>query len=495
MKKKKFVLLACLAFLLASCLFDSDDEAFASWISDQGIPESYKVQTLNIPNLVPKKAEAYSDTTPRLAMSTTVFGQSSKISHEMHLEFGFVNDSSFLKKLKDADTSEAWITFPLQTDFYGDDDVKVKTLPIKETLKVQVSWKLEKGNGKKFVEKAVDVSDSAWLESLKNWEPDVVFDTTYSVNAKNDSAAIYFDLPKMFIDSMIACNSGCHLQIRFAAPESENLYRFYMVTDKKSTALHMRADTLLNKNAPTPYRVADIAVNNDCSDCLVLHGGGFDSLVVEFPSKPILEALSKFYGDEFPYSEGDGYDVRQAVVLAQLTFARDDNDGENNLGLPIQVLVGSYLDSSGSSYYKRELYKLNKKLIETSGHPSMIFYDGDSLTLQVTEGARYFVNQAKNGANLKIMMRLGFPILQDKNPIYKDTVYIDTVYVDCDTCGNLKTAKDGRKYKLEYDTSYVRLFHFDYARYDFSNMMKKPVTLKLWLATKRGEVMNKREDD
>ena len=36
------------------------------------------------------------------------------------------------------------------------------------------------------------------------------------------------------------------------------------------------------------------------------------------------------------------------------------------------------------------------------------------------------------------------------------------------------------------DTSYVYLNHYDYARYDFSSMMQKPATLKLWLATKRG---------
>jgi hypothetical protein len=28
---------------------------------------------------------------------------------------------------------------------------------------------------------------------------------------------------------------------------------------------------------------------------------------------------------------------------------------------------------------------------------------------------------------------------------------------------------------------------FDYARYDFTEIMKKPATLKLWLASKRGD--------
>ena len=39
----------------------------------------------------------------------------------------------------------------------------------------------------------------------------------------------------------------------------------------------------------------------------------------------------------------------------------------------------------------------------------------------------------------------------------------------------------------EGDTSFVFLGVFDYNRYDFTSMMNQPVTLKLWLATKRGE--------
>ena len=109
-----------------------------------------------------------------------------------------------------------------------------------------------------------------------------------------------------------------------------------------------------------------------------------------------------------------------------------------------------------------EAYKLNKSLIVSKGHPNMVFYEGDSLTLQVTYGLRDFINRARDGRTLKMMMRLGYPVLQDKDSTYADR-------------------------KVDGDTSYVFFSHFDHARYDFSSAMKQPSTLKLWLANKRGD--------
>lgn len=479
MKKKHVLLISCFAVVLSSCLFETDDNGLSSWLSDQGLPDSYKVQTLSIDGLVPVEANAYRDTTPLMASPRTVFGASSKMSHEMALEFGYVINADEFALLKNADSADAYVSFPLESNFYADKNIKEKVFPIKENLKVSVSWVLTRGNGKKFIDSVAHVSDSVWVESLKNWEPDFVFDTTYSVNLKKADTTIYFSLPMSFIDSLATCESGCHLEMRFSAPESENLYRFFTSGKNKNPILRVgvfeKSDSLteirtIRPFPITPYRMADVVVSNDCSDCLVLHGGGKDSLVVEYPSEPILNALSEFYGDKFPYDEGDGYDVRQAVVLAQMTFARDDSDGENNLGLPIQVVVGSYLDSSGKEYRAMEMYKLNRKDIVKNGHPNMVFYDGDSLTLQVTQGVRDFINRASDNAKLKVMLRLGYPVLQDKDSTYEN-------YILKEDYGNLKRG----------DTSYVFLSHFDYARYDFANMMKKPATLKLWLATKRGD--------
>ena len=108
------------------------------------------------------------------------------------------------------------------------------------------------------------------------------------------------------------------------------------------------------------------------------------------------------------------------------------------------------------------MYKVNRKQVAESGHPNMVFYDGDSLSLQVTYGLRDLINQAKNGRNFKMMVRLGYPVLQDKDSLYAD-------------------------YKTE-DGDSVKVFfkYFDYARYDFGKTFSQPANLKLWLATKRG---------
>lgn len=487
--KKKIILLSFLtvwAIALSACLFDSDEEGLSNWLSDHGLPDSYNVQTLSVEGLVPSKVDVYRDTTPHIAEDRIVFGNSANMSHEIALEFLYRADSAYLDRFSKADTIGAYISFSMLTSFYKDDDIPVDLLPIKEDLKVRVSWSLRKGKYKKFVDSLASVSDSVWLRSLEKWEPDVVVDTTYRIKVKKADTLVYFDMPDAFLDSVKTCHKSCHLEVRFAAPETENLYRFYATDKKKYPVFRMRAvnegDTLNYFKSYSPFRMADVTVNNDCSDCLVLHGGVADSLVMEFPSEPILNALADFYGDEFPYTKGDGNDVRQAVVLAQLTFARDDAEGENHLGLPLQVLTGSYLDSAGKESYKRELYKVNRKDVVKSGHKNMVFYDGDSLTLQVTQGVRSFINRASSGKKLKIMMRLGAPQLQDKDSTYKTHVIEREVTKTKVTNGDtVKTTI------IQKDTSYVFLSHYDYARYDFSSMMQNPVTLKLWLATKRGD--------
>ena len=520
MKKKKFVLLACLAFLLASCLFDSDDEAFASWISDQGIPESYKVQTLNIPNLVPKKVNAYRDSSPTIMLDYAVFGNVNNMSHELVLEFVYISDSSYLKKMKSADSVSAFVYFNLLEPFYNSKQIKDLLLPINEDLKLNVSWKFKKGENRAFVDSIADIDDSLWSAQLKNWTPDASADTSYTVKIVDADSQIAFALPGAFTDSLVNCKKACHLELRLAAPESKNLFRFYTFRDALLYPLLKFNVSKQKSKIYTPYRIADITVNNDCSDCLVIHGGNRDSLEVEFPSEPILKALSDFYGDEFPNSIGDGFDVRQVVVFAEVSFARTDEDGESEFGLPVQVVTGSFMDSSGKEFRKMERYALNTKLIAESGHPNMVFYEGDSLKLQVTLGMRDFINRVSDGAKFKIMMRLGPTVLLDKDSSYRDTIYTKRIVLDssfsdsivskakksdkvlravCDSveCDTIytKEAKKQKVLKTEYDTSMVFLNYYDYARYDFSNMMKKPATLKLWLATKRADVMNKREEE
>ena len=479
MKKKNIAFLSFLvvwAIALSACLFDSDDSALSSWLSDQGLPDSYKVQTLTIDGLSPVSAKAYQGNTVFNAYDRSVFGTQAGLTHDIVFDIAFT-DPEFLEEFSDADSAAAFILFYVLKPFYTADIFPSDSLPYEETLDVKVEWILDKGKGKGFVDSISKISLSTWQSDLKEWKADNSADTTieFTIDSKKDlkkkdeAPTLRVDMPSALIKEMKELNSACRLQLRLSAPEAKHLYRFYGTSIVSYWPLfRMRSVTDTSLKDVTPFRINNVVNYNDtCEDCLLLHGGTFDSIVVEYPSDKILEALSDFYGDDFPYNKGDSNDVRQAVVLAQLTMPRDDSDGYSELGLPIQVVVGSYLDSLGTEVRTMEKYKVNRKYVAESGHPNMVFFDGDSLALQVTYGMRDLINQAKDGHNFKMMVRLGYPVLQATDSLYENH--------------EVKDSASGA-----IDTSFVFFDHFDYARYDFGTTFSQPASLKLWLATKRG---------
>ena len=463
MKKIFAVYLLLLTLVLSACIFDSDETVMAGWLSDQGIPGGYSVQTLSVENLTPLSSEVFLDSAPSLANDRAVLGKAANISHDLVFDIAFY-DSVFFADLKKSDSATAYMALYVLSPFYSSKSYPSDSLPLKEDLTLNISWKLDKGASKSFVDSIGDISDSLWLSSLSKWKADSSVDTTVSISVSAKDSVMKISLPSALLTAMKKLSRACHLQLRLSAPEAVRTYRFYGAGTSQYPKLWVSFPKEKSYSEYDPFRMAHIVSNKEsCSDCLVLHGGVYDSLVVEYEGAPIMKALSDFYGDEFPYMADDGDDVRQTVVLAQMTFARDDSQGTSELGLPIQVVVGSYTDSAGKSVRQMEAYKLNKSLIASKGHPNMVFYEGDSLTLQVTYGLRDFINRARDGRTFKMMMRLGYPVLQPKDSSYSDHV----------------TSKK--------DTSYVFFSHFDHARYDFSSAMKQPSTLKLWLANKRGD--------
>ena len=456
--------LACLALTLSSCSFESDDSALSRWMSDQGMPASYTVQTLSIGDLTPISAETSLDTTPRAANDRSLLGQSANIQHDMVLDFGF--GSALLSTLNKADSAASFLFFRLLPSFYGSKYFPQDSFPLEEELSVNVSWKITRGKDESYLEDVMEISDESWYKSLLKWEPDASADTTYTISIGKKDSTLSLLLPHALIDSIRSEVSYCRLQLRLSAPDAKHVYRFYGPTYVYGPQFRMTtlSDTSFYYRNLAPFRAADaIKSKEDCTDCQVLHGGVLDTLEVEFPSEPIMKGLAEFYGDEFPYNLGDGDDVRQAVVLAQMTFYRDDSKGFSELGHPVQVVTSSIVDSASSGIVMKELYKLDEDRILKEGHPNMVFHDGDSLTLQVTYGMRDFINKASDGRTFKMQMRLGLPVVLPNDTVYNTRYMTDSNYV------------------------YYNQNHFDYARYDFTETMKKPATLKLWLASKRGD--------
>ena len=461
-KKILFVYLLLLALALSACIFDSDETVMADWLADQGVPGGYEVQTLSIDGLTPISSAVFMDSTPKLANDRAVLGRAANISHDIVFDIAFY-DSVFFADLKNADSATAYLAMYVLRPFYSFKSYPTDSLPLKEDLALNISWSLDKGSSMAFVDSVGDISDSLWLARLAKWKAKSTVDTTISISVSAKDTIVKIALPSELLSAMKKLSKACHLQLKLSASEAARTYRFYGAGTSYYPKLWVVFPKEKSYSEYDPYRMAQIVSNKEtCSDCAVLHGGVYDSLVLEYESAPIMKALSDFYGDDFPYTEGNGDDVRQTVILAQLTFARDDSQGSSELGLPIQVVVGSYTDSSGKSVRQMESYRLNKSLIATKGHPNMVFYDGDSLTLQVTYGMRDFINRARDGRNFKMMMRMGYPVLLPKDSTYSDRI----------------TSKK--------DTSYVFFSHFDHSRYDFTSSLKQPATMKLWLANKRG---------
>lgn len=482
MKKKKFILFPLLALFLSSCLFDTDDDGLSSWLSDQGMPSSYKVQTLSVNNLKPISVQAYQDTRPKSARQQGVLGAAPGMLHDAVFDIGI--DSAFLARFKNADSTTSILFLRLEDEFYRSKSLPSTILPIKEKLKVNVSWILSDKLSRHEFEDLANIKDSVWLQELESWSSKKSADTTVSVSivTKNDSV-LKIELPKALVNDIHKKTGNRRLQLRLSTPDASNVYFFYGPGLGISQVPRFRLLSM-DKGDFSTYlvlRSAKIPVNREeCSDCLVVHGGPYDSLVVEFPSKPIMDGLSEFYGDEFPYVVGDSNDVRQAVVMAEFTFSRDDSKGESQYGLPIQVITSSYIDSAGTMVCTKEAYaKFDSLDVLKNGHPNMVFYEGDSLKVRVTAGMRDFINKASDGRSFKMMMRLGWPVLLDK-----DTVLLSRISGKEDT---LTLANGDKLLVSPGDTVNMSLPYFDYVRYDFTTIKSKPASLKLWLASKRGE--------
>lgn len=455
-------LLAGLAVFLTSCLFESDDSGMNSWLSDHGMPSSYKVQVLSIEGLSPVSSEVFLDTTARSAGSYAVLGKQANLVHDIVFDFAFV-DKEFFSDLKKSDSAASFVALYPMLKFYKNKYFPKDSLPLKDKLDLSVSWILHKGADEDFVDSIGQIKDSVWYDDLNRWEPDAVADTTYSISIGVKDSILRLDMPGLFVEKLKKVGPACRLQLRMSAPKASRIYRFYGANTEFAPIWRIRTLSDKEYKSMYPFRMAGLVSSEESEESLALHGGVFDSLVVEYPSGDIMKALSEFYGDEFPYVVGDSNDVRQSVVFAQMTFARDDAQGSRELNKPIQVVVGSYVDSADTQVRRMENYRLNKDVILKDGHQNLVFHDGDSLTLQVTMGMRNFINKASDGRTFKMMMRMGYPFLQEK----------DTAYT------NYRTEKG--------DTSFTFLPYFDYARYDFATSMNKPATLKLWLATKRGD--------
>ena len=310
--------LAVCALALSACLFDSDENGVQSWLADRGLPSSYKVQTLTIENLKVSSSQKYSPELPRSADLSAVLGHSSNITHDLVFDLTFEAKPAFMDLFTESDSSGAYLGLFWQQVFYLDSSIPDDYVPIDDEVEFNVSWKLESSDSvsyKKYFEIVTDVEDTTWYRSLLKWESDGSVDTTYQVKltkkmlkAKDSDTttarALRLDMPSSLVSELKKLKGAAHLQLRLSAPKAPRMYRFYGDGTARPPLFQLYSDSTTYVT-PNPFRMANVLINEeDCPECPILHAGTYDSLVVELPPEPILEALSEFYGDDFPYVEG-----------------------------------------------------------------------------------------------------------------------------------------------------------------------------------------------
>lgn len=465
MKKAFFLYFLVLIPILGvmACVFDSDDVGVSSYLADQNLPTNYKVQVLSIDGLIPTSAKGYLNAAPYAANDRAVLGTSFDLYHDLYFDFAFRDEDFFSGFAKD-DEANGSLELHLLSSFYNFPSLNyTDSLPLKEELTLSFSWVLATGKGNAFIDSIGDVYNSEWHAQLKTWKAET-FDTTYSLEIDSFDSLLILPLPSALVEAMQTVSDACRLQLKVSAKGSSRLYRLNGSYSGLPPLLRLRGSENTFTGAAS-FRMAAVSdYIEETDNRLVLHSGGIaESLIVELPKEKIMTALSEFYGDEFPYNEGDGNDVRQTVIIAQITMPISKAQGQSTLDKPVLMEVRSFVDSLGKEAQVNEFYKINKALVLEKGHPNFILGDSDSLTLQITYGMRDFINKAKSNDNFRFCIHLGYPTLELYDPNYRNHINIDG------------------------DSIFFYLPHFDYARYDLAPSLEKPMTMKLWLATKRGE--------
>lgn len=471
--KKRFFCLGLIALVAAfiGCSLDNDDEAASvgAWLSAQGMPENYSVDVVEIHGVPVLSKKVERDTTPISGYTFGAFGKSAGMVRDYVMDFAFdftKGNKNFISAFRSDTTTESYVRlFPL-ANFYS---ALKDSLPFKESLQIKVSWKLEKISTRPLLNKVTEVRDSAWFGEVYAWEPALAFDSTYTWVFDGKTSNM-LSLPKTFTTALrdTSMQYG-RILMKISAPEASRAYRFighgslqYRPAIRIRTGISAAAKD--SSYYLTPFRSAVFSSGTPASETTV-YGVTRDSMIIEIDGKIILDSLAAFYNDEFPWNKGNKMDVRQAVVLAQFTVPKDDSQGEAELPLPIQTVTSSFDNAYGEKENRiTELYKLDKETIKSTGHPNLVFYDkADSLTLQVTYGMRDFLNRASEVENLKVMLRLGYPVLAPQDTIY----------------GNYIRARG--------DTVFFFADYLGYAKYDFASAFANGVNMKLWLLSKRGE--------
>jgi len=386
----RLLLIPLLCALFAACSSDDESATLREWFGDQGIATSYGMDFQEI-KVSLKNSDLSYDSSAYMVNTYAVLGNVNNV--EQRLYFGLdVGDS----------LSPIW---RLRTDSIFYTEIYDGKIPeeYKKNIEAKFYWIWENKDETKH--------DTTWLKflDLNPFTNSADISINWVAGGTRDTFSI--SLPPALLEEFS--------NLRASAGDT-TLKLLASIKLDSNVILRIAPPSILD--IPNILRVAQKTQAKSCGD-LCLYSGIRESLDV------VLEL-------------GDKIKAGKTVVFAQLVLPKSINNTVNELGYPLPVYV--YSNGSLESYIVDEAF-----VKEHNGHPNLVFWEYDTLKLQVTKNLRNYAN-----GDIGFTLRLGTPMLNPKSLYF---------------------------YNLLYSTTRVFSDRPAYSSYDF-NTVFEDAKLRLWYA-------------
>ena len=447
--QKRLLLLGLILSSLGvlSCVF-SDSGDSSSWFKANGVPSTTRVVALSLDSVAPVSARTGLDSLPYQAQTTGSLGQTNGTRQELFLTM-MVTDTVAHKWLDSVSGSWSALQLALDSGFYAA-GYTGHALPLTDEVVARFSWKIMSDMTITQKDSVLNTLDSNWWKVLREQvRGNVQWDTasaSYSLNLTTVKAPIRLRFPEALQTALQGASGMFHLQLRVTLQSASRVYRVngpnshLDVTPQLLFVRPIVDTTGANPDSTKTYvaladstlskvRMAQVGfITETCSDCLVLHGGMRESLLVEIPGPLVWEALKQKLGDSLLQHPGqtDSLYLDQFVLMASIDIPSDTGSTGSEMGYPVPVLAYSPLAAQPQSGTLAAVVT-ETRIIDTAevlatGHSNLLYYPAhDTLQIQVTQGFRHWLEAARMGTPLRTSLRLGRPMVSPKE--YHSTDY------------------------------------------------------------------------
>lgn len=431
---KPFFIWVALSLTFSGCLFDTKTDE-STYLGKSGFTQNFNVLQKSWVDYPVVSAEIGHNDLPFSATNAGALGELLNSRQELFLRLAS-QDTSF-SAWAAQDTSADWfLVLHPDTSFYNYFPAG-KKFPVSDTVLVRYTWNFYGGMKDAGWDSLNGVSDSVWYEEMgalsQNAEAHDSLWHVIALDSLLDSMLI--PLPKTLAQSISAQKEDFwYLDLNISLGESQQIYRvggpagnmrWPMIQANRVVdgALKSRclADSLITERmAQGGYR------DEEDPSRLVLHGGMRESLLVELPT----EAIAQWLRSQSNYLSGqdeDSLNVEQFVLMAQIRFPSDTSDENNEVGIPVAVVISGLIDTIAKAGVEGNLL-VESTVPDTSdikknGLMNLLYYQRDSVTFQMTETMRHYVQSMDYGSRLRFALRLGRPVWKPHETAYADSIY------------------------------------------------------------------------